>query len=86
MELRIKQANATQSQTTWLGFVPEAILEEYATLLETQQQSAEAESIRALGEAYRYTQEVHAIRLRIISQGGNAWGMCIGFQDYNLLD
>lgn len=86
MEMRIKQANATQSQTTWLGFVPEEMLEEYATLLETQQQRAEAESIRALGEAYRYTQEVHAIRLRIISQGGNAWGMCIGFQDYNLLD
>jgi hypothetical protein len=81
LELRIKLASANKAQTTWLGFQPEEILEEYATLLETLHQTPEAESIRTLGKAYRYTQEVHAVRLRTISQGGNALGMCSGFQD-----
>jgi len=55
--------------------------DEHVVLLEILGQTSEAESVRTLGDAYRYMQEVHAVRLRIIIQGKSALGMCIGFYD-----
>lgn len=54
------------------------MLDEHAILLEILGQTSEAESVRTLGSAYRYVQEVHAVRLRAIIQGESALGMCIG--------
>lgn len=81
LELRIKQAIASRTQITYLGFLSEEMLSEYADSLDRLQRTTEAESIRALGQAYRYTQEVYAVRLRIMNQEGDAQGVCIGFQD-----
>ena len=79
MELKVEQAKLTQSKTTHLGFVPWQMLNEYANLLEKQLRTIEAESMRALGYAYQYSQEVHATRMKIILQGGDVHGLCVGF-------
>ena len=81
LELRNKLASTNQAQTAWLGFIPEKMPDEHVVLLEILGQTSEAESVRTLGDAYRYMQEVHAVRLRIIIQGKSALGMCIGFYD-----
>ena len=81
MELRVKQVGATEAQTTWLGFLPDEILNEYADLLNKLHRTTEAESIRKLKQAYRYTQEIHAVRLRIMLMGQeeDARGTCTRF-------
>lgn len=79
-KLRAQQTSATTTQTTYLGFQPGAILKEYASLLNKLQRTTDAASIGMLEEAYKYTQEVHAVRLRIMNQGGNAQGTCTGFE------
>lgn len=78
--LRAKQASATTAQTTWLGFQPGEILKEYADLLNKLQRTTDAASIGMLEEAYKYTQEVRAVRLHIMLQGGNAQGTCAGLE------
>jgi hypothetical protein len=57
------------------------MLNEYANQLEKQLRTVEAGSMRALGRACQYTQEIHAVRMRIILQGGNAHGLCVGFDE-----
>lgn len=79
MKLKAEQAKLTQPKNTYLGFVPWQMLNEYANQLEKQLRTVEAESMRALGRAYQYSQEVHAVRMRIILQGGDAHGLCVGF-------
>lgn len=78
-ELRIQRAQSTGPTNTYLGFAPWQVLNQYADLLEKLQQTAEAESMRALSNAYKYTQEIHITRTRVIGQGGNPLGMCGGF-------
>ena len=75
-QMRSQQRGATSAQVTYLGFLPERMLKEYADLLNESHRTAEAASINALGEAYRYTQGIQATRLYIINQGGNPYGIC----------
>lgn len=79
-KLRAQQENTTTPQTTYLGFQPTVILKEYARFLNKLQKTTDATSIEMLEEAYKYTQEVHAVRFRIMSEGGNAQGICTGFE------
>lgn len=81
MELKAEQAQVTQAKSTYLGFVPWQMLNEYANQLEKQLRTVEAESMRALGRAYQYSQEVHATRMKIILQGGGVHGLCVGFDE-----
>lgn len=79
IKLKTQQAQRTESKTTYLGFAPSEMLSEYANLLEGLLQTAEAESMRTLSRAYRYTQEVRANRLRVINEGGDPRGLCTDF-------
>lgn len=78
-DLKEKQTKLTKPKTAYLGFVPWQMLNSYANLLEKKVSTAEAESMKALGSAYQYTQEVHAVRMKIILEDGGSYGLCVGF-------
>jgi hypothetical protein len=71
-----RQRHATKPGTTPLGFVPWDELTRYADALLEAHRDADAQALRELAAAYKYTQEVYLRRTILMRQGKDPRGEC----------
>lgn len=79
-QVKIEQARATKATNWYLGFVPWDERTSFADALQTTHRQPEAERVRALAAAYKYSQEVYVRRTILLNEGKDARGECRAFQ------
>ncbi|MDN5942556.1 MAG: hypothetical protein L0H94_11790 [Nitrospira sp.] len=79
-QVKIEQSRATKPTSWYLGFVPWDELTSFADALQTARRQSEAERVRALASAYKFSQEVYGRRTILINSGKDARGECSSFQ------
>jgi hypothetical protein len=75
-EIKAQQRKGTQPTSTYLGFVPNDVLNAYANLLQALQRPDEAQRIRSLALAYQQVQQAHFQRTLLYRQGKDPRGAC----------
>jgi hypothetical protein len=71
-----RQRHATKPGNTPLGFVPWHELTRYSDALLEAHRDSDAQAIRELAAAYKYTQEVYVRRTILMRQGKDPRGEC----------
>jgi hypothetical protein len=75
-QVKAQQSRATKPGSSYLGFVPWEELDRYADALHEAQRESDSQALRALAEAYKYTQEVYMRRTLLMREGKDPRGEC----------